>query len=56
MYFGDPSAGYGTWLGKGARIGPVLCLIPHALLSLSILIFHTVPRECVVGKPMIWQD
>ena len=33
-----------------------LCLIPHGLLSLSSLIFHTVPKERVVGKPMIWQE
>ena len=32
------------------------CLIPHAMLSLSSLIFHTVPKERVVGKPMIWQE
>ena len=56
MYFGDPSAGFGTRLGKGAHIGPVLCLIPHALLSMSSLIFHTVPRERVVGRPMIWRE
>lgn len=56
MYFGDISAGYGTRLGKGPSIWPALCLLPHALLSLSSLIFHTVPRERVVGKPMIWQE
>ena len=56
MLFGDPSAGLGTRLGKGASILPALCLVPHGLLSLSSLIFHTVPRERVVGKPMIWQE
>uniref|UniRef100_A0A7S3KZN3 Uncharacterized protein n=2 Tax=Amphora coffeiformis TaxID=265554 RepID=A0A7S3KZN3_9STRA len=56
LYFGDPSAGYGTRLGKGPHIGPALCLIPHAVLALSSLIFHTVPKERVVGKPMIWQE
>lgn len=56
MLFGDPSAGLGTRLGKGPSIAAALCLVPHALLSLSSLIFHTVPRERVVGKPMIWSE
>jgi cytochrome b involved in lipid metabolism len=56
MYFGDPSAGFGSRLGKGTRIGPVLCLLPHVLLSLSSLLFHTVPKERVVGRPMIWKE
>lgn len=56
MYFGDPSAGFGTRMGKGPGLIAPLCLIPHAVLSLSSLIFHTVPRERVVGKPMIWQE
>jgi cytochrome b involved in lipid metabolism len=56
MYLGDPSCGLGSRLGKGAAIGPALCLIPHAVLSLSSLIFHTVPKERVVGQPMIWQE
>jgi len=56
MYFGDPSCGLGTRVGKGPSILPALCLIPHALLSLSSLIFHTVPRERVVGMPMIWSE
>lgn len=56
MYFGDPAAGFGTRLEKGAHIGPALCLLPHALLSLSSLIFDSVPRERVVGKPMIWKE
>lgn len=56
MYVGDPSCGLGTRLGKGPSILPALCLIPHVLLSLSSLIFHTVPRERVVGRPMIWQE
>jgi len=33
-----------------------VCLFAHAMLSLSSLIFHTVPKERVVGKPMIWQE
>ena len=56
MYFGDISCGLGTRMGKGPSIGPALCLIPHAILSLSSLIFHTVPRERVVGKPMVWSE
>mmetsp|Transcript_6346 Transcript_6346/g.12315 ORF Transcript_6346/g.12315 Transcript_6346/m.12315 type:complete len:420 (-) Transcript_6346:1820-3079(-) len=53
MLFGDPTAGMGT---TSDSLWPVLCLVPHALLSLSSLLFHTVPRERVVGKPMIWQE
>jgi cytochrome b involved in lipid metabolism len=56
MIFGDPSAGFGTRLGEGPSLWPAICLAPHALLSLSSLIFHTVPKERVVGKPMIWQE
>ena len=56
LYFGDPSAGFGSRLGKGTSIAAPLCLIPHLILSLSSLIFHTVPRERVVGKPMIWSE
>lgn len=56
MFFGDPSCGLGTRLGKGPSILPALCLIPHAVLSLSSLIFHTVPKERVVGMPMIWSE
>jgi hypothetical protein len=52
----DPSAGLGTRLGHGSSWGPVLCLLPHGLLSISSLIFHTVPRDRVVGQPMIWQE
>lgn len=54
--FGDPSAGLASRCGNGPALLPILCVIPHALLSLSSLIFHTVPRERVVGKPMIWQE
>jgi hypothetical protein len=54
MLLGDPSAGLGSRLGRGPSWIAPLCLIPHAILSLSSLIFHTVPRERVVGKPMIW--
>ena len=56
LYFGDVSAGFGSRNGKGASLVAPLCLIPHVLLSLSSLIFHTVPRERVVGKPMIWAE
>lgn len=47
MLVGDPSAGWGTRLGRGPHIGPALCLIPHAALSLTSLIFHT--GECGLG-------
>ena len=53
LYFGDMAAGLGS---STKSIWPMLALFPHALLSLSSLIFHTVPRERVVGKPMIWQE
>jgi hypothetical protein len=53
MYFEDPAAGLGS---RGHPYFSMACLMPHALLSLSSLIFHTVPRERVVGKPMIWQE
>jgi len=58
MYFGDPSCGFGSIRNSVGRPGIIapLCLIPHAILSLSSLIFHTVPKERVVGKPMIWQE
>jgi len=56
MLFGDPSAGFGSRLGKGPALYAPFCLIPHTILSLSSLIFHTVPKERVVGKPMIWQE
>ncbi|KAL7561799.1 hypothetical protein ACA910_013337 [Epithemia clementina (nom. ined.)] len=53
MYFGDPTAGLGS---STKSFWPILSMVPHALLSLSSLIFHTVPRERVVGKPMIWKE
>jgi hypothetical protein len=53
MLFGDPAAGLGT---RGHPWFAIACLIPHGVLSLSSLIFDTVPRERVVGKPMIWQE
>ncbi|KAG7354151.1 cytochrome b5-like heme/steroid binding domain containing protein [Nitzschia inconspicua] len=53
MYFGDPAAGLGR---RGHPWFSMACLLPHALLSVSSLIFHTVPKERVVGKPMIWQE
>lgn len=52
--FGDPSTGFGTRRGLGPDPFSLLLVLPHALLSMSSLIFHTVPRERVVGKPMIW--
>jgi hypothetical protein len=55
MFFGDISAGLGTRLGKGPNWVALACLAPHALLSLSSLIFRTVPKERVVGQPMIWK-
>jgi hypothetical protein len=56
MLFTDPSAGLGTRRGRGPSWIALACLLPHGLLSLSSLIFHTVPRHRVVGKPMIWQE
>jgi hypothetical protein len=53
MYFLDPAAGLGS---RGHPWFSMACLVPHALLSLSSLVFHTVPRERVVGKPMIWKE
>lgn len=56
MFGRDPSGGMGSNLGKGANGIVVACMIPHLLLSWSSLIFGTVPRERVVGKPMIWKE
>jgi hypothetical protein len=56
MYFGEMSAGFGSRGGLGTSYSAILCLVPHALLSLSSLIFHSVPKERVVGLPMIWQE
>ena len=53
MLFADPAAGLGT---RGHPWFSLACLLPHAMLSLSSLIFHTVPKERVVGKPMIWKE
>jgi cytochrome b involved in lipid metabolism len=53
MFFFDPAAGLGS---QGHPWFSMACLIPHAMLSLTSLIFHTVPKERVVGKPMIWQE
>jgi hypothetical protein len=52
-FFGDPAAGMGNRLGKGSSFISLACIIPHTVLSLSSLIFHTVPRERIVGRPMI---
>jgi cytochrome b involved in lipid metabolism len=58
MLFFDPSAGLATNCGRqsSASFLPILFVLPHGMLSLSSLIFHTVPRERIVGKPMIWQE
>eukprot|EP00980_Cylindrotheca_fusiformis_P014161 scaffold3719_cov104-Cylindrotheca_fusiformis.AAC.5 len=56
MFGRDPAAGFGTNLGRGTSIFSMVSLIPHLLLSCSSLIFDTVPRERVVGKPMIWKE
>jgi cytochrome b involved in lipid metabolism len=53
MYFGDPAAGLGS---RGHPWFSMACLIPHALLSVSSLIFHTVPKERVSLIPTIWQE
>jgi Cytochrome b involved in lipid metabolism len=55
-FFGDPAAGMGNRMGKGSSVVALVCIIPHTILSLSSLIFHTVPRERIVGRPMIWQE
>eukprot|EP00557_Chaetoceros_sp_GSL56_P001881 CAMPEP_0176492078 /NCGR_PEP_ID=MMETSP0200_2-20121128/8779_1 /TAXON_ID=947934 /ORGANISM="Chaetoceros sp., Strain GSL56" /LENGTH=383 /DNA_ID=CAMNT_0017889561 /DNA_START=508 /DNA_END=1659 /DNA_ORIENTATION=+ len=55
-FFGDPAAGMGNRLMKGSSFISLACIIPHTVLSLSSLIFHTVPRERIVGRPMIWQE
>lgn len=51
-YFGDPFGGF----GKDSSMKVLLCLVPHITLSLSSVIFRTVPKERVVGKPMIWRE
>ena len=61
MLFGDCSMGLGSYMNIGSpRQAGVFsvstCLLPHALLSLSSLIFDRVPKNRVVGKPMIWQE
>lgn len=55
-FFGDPTAGMGNYMGKGSSFISLACLIPHTVLSLSSLIFQTVPKERIVGRPMIWQE
>ena len=56
LFGNDPAAGLGSNFGKGASILGITSLLPHLLLSYSSLIFKTVPRERVVGKPMIWKE
>ena len=55
VFFGDTTAGFGNRGGLGASATAGLWLIPHALLNLSSFIFH-VPRERIVGKPIIWKE
>jgi hypothetical protein len=43
-------------MDKGSTSVAALYLLPHAVLRLSSLIFESVPRERVIGKPMIWQE
>ena len=33
-----------------------LWLLPHLLLNASAFLFHTVPKERIVGSPMIWKE
>ena len=54
MYFAKN--GITAGLGSSGGWFAVMCLLPHTLLSLSSLIFNTVPKERVIGKPMIWQE
>jgi hypothetical protein len=56
MLFGDWSCGLGSRMNKGPSAVAAMCLLPHAVLSISSLIFESVPRERVIGKPMIWQE
>eukprot|EP00970_Alexandrium_tamarense_P013017 scaffold3204_cov185-Alexandrium_tamarense.AAC.10 len=56
MLFGDVSAGFGSRASRGANFTAILCLLPHFVLSLSSLIFHSVPKERIVGQPMIWKE
>ncbi len=48
-YVGDPAGGF----GKKSSALVLMCMVPHTMLSFSSLIFHTVPRERIVGSPMI---
>ncbi len=52
-YFGDPSAGFGTRMGRGSSFKTFAFIAPHGILSLSSLGFHTVPKERIIGSPMI---
>jgi hypothetical protein len=56
MLFRDWSCGLGNRMDKGSTSVAALYLLPHAVLRLSSLIFESVPRERVIGKPMIWQE
>mmetsp|Transcript_55665 Transcript_55665/g.131146 ORF Transcript_55665/g.131146 Transcript_55665/m.131146 type:complete len:581 (-) Transcript_55665:581-2323(-) len=58
MLFFDPAAGLTgrAPVGKFGFLVALASLVPHFLLSVSSLIFHTVPKERVVGRPMIWQE
>lgn len=48
----NPTAGFGSAASKWVS----LWLLPHGLLNASAFIFHTVPRERIVGSPMIWEE
>jgi cytochrome b involved in lipid metabolism len=48
------TAGFGG--GPGASSRSLWFLLPHALLNASAFIFHSVPRERIVGSPMIWEE
>lgn len=53
------TAGFGLISITGStRTNPWVCLwlLPHALLNASAFIFHSVPRERIVGSPMIWEE
>jgi len=58
MMFGrDPAAGMGSNMGTATpTLWALVSLLPHWLLSCSLLIFDTVLRERVVGKLMIWKE
>jgi hypothetical protein len=64
IFTNDPTGGFGSYRSNSSISSntitpnwiPILCLLPHGLLSVSSLLFHTVPRDRVIGQPMIWQE